>query len=319
MGVNDKNRITAYSFDANELTLVGGLACPEGGGPVDTDDTSGALYDARLLKPLNEMDVQDVMDLGVHTPIVVRKDGERIVVIAGRNRVRWAREASKRLGTPVKVPCVFRTGKDKDVAGILVSENEHRDEDSFENRANKAKRLLDLGATEEEVCTRMRITMTGLKNYLAFFDLDDKVQDDVRAGAVSASAAIQLSSLPRGEQVQEMIALKEEAKASGEAQVRVDAVAQRARVKKAEKKGKPVEEAGSVRPKIRTLRRVMQHEAIYEVAGGGKMAEGFLLGLRYALGDVAPERVKGLTAILREANGSKKAAGEVLFNAGEDE
>lgn len=327
MSANDKSRMTAYALDPNTITIIGGLNMPEGGiEGVDTADKGGVGYDARVLKPLDESDILNVCDMGVLQPIILRKDGARNVVMAGRQRLRWARAASKRLGTVVKVPCVFRQGTDLDALKVLVAENEHREGDTFENQARKCQQLSNYGATEEEIAVVMRCTTAAVRQWMKFFDLAPEVQASMKAGDISGSAAIRLVDLPRAEQAEVVTELVEEAKAKGKAKVAVADAEQKARVRSGKKDADTTK-----RPGLRLMTKVLSHEDA-EV-----LPEGFLLGLRWAMGDLPAAKVRGLTAILRDVQGGgaadddaedaapkgkgkgKTVKGTVLFTASDDE
>lgn len=317
MSSNDKNRITAYSFDASELVIIGGAAMPEGGGPNDTADTDGPGYDARILRPLEESDILNVIDLGIIQPVVLKKDGPRNVVQAGRQRVRWAREASKRLGMPVKVPCVFRTGTDMDHLKVMISENQHRTEDDFENMARKCQTLMKYGASEEDAAVTMRCTTAAIRNWMKYFDLSPEVQDAMKKGAITGSAAVQLADLPRAEQKDTLDDLVEEATALGHGKVKVE------NAKAAKRKRTTGNAEASTRPGLRLMTKVISH------VESENLPDGFLMGVRWAMGDIAPEKIKGLKAILRDVVGggeakaakpgaSKAGAGKVLFTSDEE-
>lgn len=310
MSSNDKNRMTAYSFDANDLIIIGGAAMPEGGGPNDTADTDGPGYDARILRPLEESDVLNVLDLGIIQPVVLRKDGPRNIVQAGRQRVRWAREAAKRLGTPVKVPCVFRTGTDMDHLKVMISENQHRTEDDFENMAKKCQTLMKYGATEQEAAITMRVTTAAIRNWMKYFDLAPEVQEAMKKGAITGSAAVQLADLPRAEQRDTLDDLVDEATALGHKVVKVE------NAKAAKRKRTTGNKEASTRPGLRLMTKVVSH------VESENLPDGFLLGVRWAMGDIAPEKVKGLKAILRDVAGgggeAKGKGGKVLFSADDE-
>ena len=78
------------SFDPDKLVLV--------------EDKNSPLYDPRIDLPIDEPMVASILALGVQEPVLVWKDPEdgQVKVVAGRQRVKNAREAS----LPVKT-CSF--------------------------------------------------------------------------------------------------------------------------------------------------------------------------------------------------------------------
>ena len=95
--------------------------------------------------PLSENLVLNIMHHGVIEAVIINKNPETgtVDVVAGRQRVRAAREANKRLRAqglePIQVPATVRRAEAADLAGIMVSENEIREGDTAMGRAQKWK------------------------------------------------------------------------------------------------------------------------------------------------------------------------------------
>lgn len=188
-------RGTVFKIDPNDIIIIG----------LDTDDgVEHVLYDERIRLPVSESLVLNIMHHGVLQPITVRANARKAEVIAGRQRVRAAREANKRLraqgAMPVKVPCSLRRDKGAKLIGLMVSENEIREDDTPIARAAKAQRMLDLGATVSEIATVFGVGKPTVKEWLNLLDLDDDVQTLVVNKDLAASAAGELTSLPREQQ-----------------------------------------------------------------------------------------------------------------------
>ena len=196
-------RTTAFMVQPEELTLV-------------TEETH-PLFDPRVhLKP-DETLIRNIMVYGVLEPVLVRKNGDDIEVLAGRQRVKAAIEANRRLEAegkvPLRVPCMVKRGQDADLFGVIVSENEQRLEDTPLARADKAQRLIDMGKTEAEAAIAFGVSIRTIKNWLALQDLCAPVRKAVERGQISATAAAELAGLARNEQRDRL----EELKASGQA------------------------------------------------------------------------------------------------------
>lgn len=275
-----------FMVDPWALTVIG----------LDTDDKADhPLYDKRVKLPPDTGTVANIKFHGVHTPITVRKNGDYIEVVAGRRRVINAREANVELKTEgkeeVRVPCVLAKGEDADLLGILISENEHRREDTPMARARKLKKLLAMGRTEEEASIVFGVTKQAVKNWVKLLDLTSKVQKAVDNGKLSASAAIELHSLSHEEQEAKLDEAIAAAAATGGRVTGRD-------IKERTSTG----EGGSMAPKKRTIRRVLDLEEDDLV----DISEEFLLGVRWAIGDMPTTKIKGLSAIVRKAEGRKK-------------
>ena len=78
-------------------------------------------YDERALLPIDEALVLDIMDQGVLEPVLAIRKGGASIVIAGRQRVKAAREA-KRRGCEISVPVIFKRGDELRILGMTIAE-----------------------------------------------------------------------------------------------------------------------------------------------------------------------------------------------------
>ncbi len=198
----DGKRLNAFALDPDKVVIIG----------LDTDDgKEHYLWDERANDPLDENMVRNIMVNGVLQAIIVQKDGDRVLVVAGRQRVKNAREANRRLAKEgkqlIEVPAFPRRGDDADLFGVFVSENEHRRGDSPLVRAAKAQRLLNMGKTEDEVAIQFGLTKQHLGYLLKLLELSPKVRKAVDEERLSAAAAMQLHGLERAEQEAKLEAL----------------------------------------------------------------------------------------------------------------
>lgn len=170
------------------------------------------LFDERALLEPDEKFIRNIAMKGVFQNVVVRRNGETVEVVAGRQRVKAAREANKRFiaegKEPMRVPCVIKRGDDADLFGITLSENEHRRDDGMLTKAKKLQRFLAMGRTEDEAAVIFGVTTQSIKIWSKLLDLHPKVQTAVEKGSISASAAAQLHSLSRDEQVEKLAELE---------------------------------------------------------------------------------------------------------------
>jgi ParB family chromosome partitioning protein len=200
-----ENRTNAYTFDPSELVLI--------------DDPKNPLFDPRVNMPLDESLVLNVMFQGVLEPVIVVKQNDKPVVVAGRQRVRAAREANKRLKEqgkePVRVTAVIRRGTESDLFGVSISENEARQDDTPLGRANKCARYLNMGRSEEEAAVTFGVTKHCVQAWMRLLQCAAPVRKAVEEGKLAASAAAKLADLPADEQVSTLDGLLEEAKSNG--------------------------------------------------------------------------------------------------------
>lgn len=223
------SRLNAFSMDPQVLTIIG----------LDTADKSSSdhyLHDSRVYMKLDEGLVRNVYMMGILLPVLVVKEGERILVSEGRQRVRAAREVNLRISDPehewyntqppVKVPCMAKRGDPKKHFAITVSANENRIDDDLMTKAGKLDHLLDLGYSDEDAAVVFGVEEPTIKEWKKLLELAPKVQEAIKAGKIAASAAIKLYGLPIAEQEAKLAEAIAEGKVS-----KADLAAKRAEAK----------------------------------------------------------------------------------------
>lgn len=205
-----KNSIDAYGakgktnllyFDPQDLNLV--------------TDKNHPLYDERVYLPLDDAMIQNLMTYGVLEPIVFLKDSETgsVDVVAGRQRVKNAREANKRLiaegRMPIQVPGYTRRGLDRrTAAALMATENAISQAETVMGRALKMQQLIGLGYTEQDLTVIFGCSMPTIQTSLSLLECAKPVQKAIDAGQINLSHAKALAKLKPQEQrekVQELI------------------------------------------------------------------------------------------------------------------
>jgi ParB family transcriptional regulator, chromosome partitioning protein len=208
LGGHHEGKKDGFLLDPDKVTLV--------------DDRGSALYDDRVHEKPDESMVLNIMAVGVHTPIVVRRNAETgdIEVVAGRRRVINNREANKRLRAkgiePRWIPAVVKRGEAADLFDILTSENEARKADSPLNRARKMQRMLDLGRDEGHVAKMFCCSAGTVRNTLSLLDLPKDVQKSLERGTLAPSDAYKMKGLEPDAQKQMAEKLAVEAPKDGQ-------------------------------------------------------------------------------------------------------
>lgn len=257
----DAKRTNAFYFDPDKLVIIG----------LDTDDgPEHHLHDSRIGLPLDEGMIRSIMAHGVKVPIIVAKIDDKPHVVDGRQRVRHAREANRRLvaaGEPaVRVPAMDEKGNERQQQLLAIGLNEQRRADDVLVKAEKARRLRDRGFDDAEIGIAFGISTQAARQWLDVDSLAEPVKARISSGEVSATAARQVAGLDPTRQAE----IIEGAVASGQTTVtEVKAAAKRA-------KGETVKKA----PGKRALRKMV------EQAGPENATHPVVLGLRFALGDV---------------------------------
>lgn len=206
--VFDEQRINAFSFAPEDLILI--------------DDKNDPLYDPRVELPIDEAMVRSIMAHGVLEPILVRKDGDRAVVLDGRQRVKNAVEANKRLkaegGLLIKVPVMPRRGDDADAFSVMITTNEHRIDDDVLSKAKKAQRLLNFGRSIPEVAVTFGVSEATIKNWGTLLDLAPQVRQAVSNGKITMTDAVRrFSDLTREKQIEALDEIQDHGADIGEA------------------------------------------------------------------------------------------------------
>lgn len=151
--------------------------------------------------------VRNIQTFGVLEPIIVTRDTETgdVLVIDGRQRVRHALEANKRLdaaGLPLLlVPATTRKGDD-DAAlmSIMVATNEIRQADPPMVRAAKMQRMKARGMDDANVALAFGCTTKTVESHLSLLDCAKPVQKAVEGGFIGITDAKYLSRLTPDQQ-----------------------------------------------------------------------------------------------------------------------
>lgn len=174
---------------------------------VVTDETH-ELYDERVNLPVSESLVASILyapngdqPQGVLVPISCARDPEtgQVVVVNGRQRVKAAIEANKRLKKqglpPLRVRWIPAPRGTKSKMALAITSNEHAQEDTPLGRAKKAARLVERGFSHEEIGQMLGKTASTVKNLLGLLDAPAAVRKAVESGAITASAGYKAAKL----------------------------------------------------------------------------------------------------------------------------
>lgn len=201
--LNARGKRDVYMFDPDDLVLV-------------TDEKS-PIYDERVGLPIDEALVLNIMFAPDGTPQGVLEPGlglrnpetGKVEVIDGRQRVKAAREANKRLRKqgfePIRMPLMIQRANGHRAMGMMISANEHRQDDTPLGRAKKAQRYIDIGRDESEVAALLGISEASVKNLLSLLDAPAAVRTAVESGKITMSDGCKLAKL-KPEQAREKVA-----------------------------------------------------------------------------------------------------------------
>lgn len=145
-------------------------------------------FDETALKELS----QSIKKHGVIMPIIVNKDGDRYMIIAGERRYRAATMA--KLTT---IPAIVKSYSERQIKEISLIENLQREDLNPIEAATAMKALMDdYGITQEDLADRLGKSRPAIANTLRLLSLAPEVVKLVESGKLSAGHARALVSVP---------------------------------------------------------------------------------------------------------------------------
>lgn len=128
---------------------------------------------------------QSIRESGVLQPILVRRVGASLQIVAGERRWRAAKLAGL-----TEVPVIAREITDQESAVFALVENLQREDLNPLEKANAFRSLqTQLGAKQEEVAQRVGLDRSTVANFMRLLDLAPAVQEHVSRGTLSMGHA----------------------------------------------------------------------------------------------------------------------------------
>ena len=156
---------------------------------------TGSLQPRRSMNDakLNEL-AASIKAHGVLLPILLRREGGHLEVVAGERRLRAARMAGLD-----SVPALVKELSSSQALEVALVENLQREDLNSIEQAEAYLRLQDeFGLTQEEVARRVGRDRSSVANALRLLKLPKQVQADLVEGALSEGHARALLGLERG-------------------------------------------------------------------------------------------------------------------------
>ncbi|MBL9079283.1 MAG: ParB/RepB/Spo0J family partition protein [Planctomycetes bacterium] len=145
-----------------------------------------------------------IQQSGVLQPVLARRVGDKLELVAGERRWRAAQMAGLK-----QIPVLVRTVTDQDSAVFGLVENLQREDLNAIEKAQGFRLLQQqLATTQEEVAARVGLDRSTVANFLRLLDLPPAVQEHVSRGTLSMGHARTLLALGDAETV---VAIADEA------------------------------------------------------------------------------------------------------------
>lgn len=159
-------------------------------------------FDPEALEELKK----SIEEVGVLTPVIVQKIGERYQMIAGERRLHASRLAKK-----TTIPCIIRDANSEDLLKIALIENIQREDLNDIELARAFEKLRDdFFLTQSEIAQKVGKSRSVVANTLRLLELSQNLQEAVRKGDITSGHARALLALDEGkrEKVLEIIRKK---------------------------------------------------------------------------------------------------------------
>ncbi len=141
--------------------------------------------------------VESIREHGVIQPLIVRRVGDKLELIAGERRWR----ACQKVGVAT-VPVIEREASDRDVLEMALIENLQREDLNPIEEADAYVRLAkDFGMTQEEIASRVGKNRATVANSMRLLDLSAEAREHLIGGRISIGhAKVILAVKLKGEQ-----------------------------------------------------------------------------------------------------------------------
>lgn len=179
-----------FYYDPHAIVLVGYDPVP---GYDGTAGRSHVLYNADVHAPVSEDLKRRILRAGrLLTPVKVKKEGEHVLCVEGRDRVKALRELQAE-GHQIECWVEVTRGRDSDMLAAMVDCNMGRKVDNPVTVADYAYRLLAAGVALEDVSERVKLNAREVPLLVRILDTCPEVRAAVATGAYPWRKAARLA------------------------------------------------------------------------------------------------------------------------------
>jgi len=156
------------------------------------------LVKANINQPRKHFDKEKIKELassikehGVIQPLLVIKEGEGYVIVAGERRYRASIIAGLK-----EVPVIIKDYNEKEISEVALIENLQREDLNEIEKAEAYNELKEsFQMTQEDIAKRLGTSRTGVANTLRLLTLSNKIKDSIRNNKISAGHARAILSI----------------------------------------------------------------------------------------------------------------------------
>ena len=133
-----------------------------------------------------------IKEHGIIQPLIVKKDGNNYLIIAGERRYR----AAEKIGLK-ELPVIVRDFNEQKAREISLIENLQREDLNAIEEAQAIKELMKAyDLTQEEIAKKLGKARPSIANAVRLLNLPESLQDAVKTGVLSAGHARALLAIP---------------------------------------------------------------------------------------------------------------------------
>jgi ParB family chromosome partitioning protein len=283
----------------------------------------GPFYDKRVHLSLDKGFVESIVEYGIIEPVIAVKQGDELIVVAGRQRVKGALEAIRlhpELDGKLLIPTIIKRGDDLRLEGMGIVENEGRRGDDPITRAEKMARFHEMCGDNKVVAKAFCCTTVTVANTLKLLDLSAPVKKAVADETISQAAALALYDLSSAEQKTTLDTMLAAGKTSATDAKRLKAANKAsddaasddssddsgvANPGAAPKKAAKTDDAFATKPSMKLLRRIAE---VLEAEPAGE--DDFVSMLKWITGEIGDEtayrKLKWLRGAVKDATADRR-------------
>jgi len=160
--------------------------------PFKFQEVPVSLIDAEHCQDSLTSHLKTIAELGVLQSVILKAEGDRYTVIAGRRRVL----AAKKAGIETVPAIVFEESSDIQIAVVSLIENMHRKPNPAEEAFALSKIMNAYGWDVKQASKALHIPVSHIRARLKLLDLIPELFEKARSGELRTTIALKIAKLP---------------------------------------------------------------------------------------------------------------------------